>query len=217
MSQTEDTPKFTVINRRKLMEDEASDAVATAAPAAEEKQTEAMRVPDKPVEETRAAQDAPGPRLVEMSERGPAAEPVAESAAQEELDRLPSGPTTEESSFQKAQYDQSAERLETLVRAQNPGAPAMEKIGFEHLVQQLYLSALMQMGAGTPEGQRPRVDILGARQTIDLMGVLQERTVGNLSELEQRTLETALYELRMTFLELTRMISMQTPPGGAKH
>ena len=129
------------------------------------------------------------------------------------------GPSSEESRFQKAQYEQSAERLETLVRAQNPGAPAMEKIGFEHLVQQLYLSALMQMGAGTPEGQRPRVDILGARQTIDLMGVLQEKTAENLTKTEQQTLETALYELRMTFLELTRMISMQTPPpsGGAKH
>jgi hypothetical protein len=101
-----------------------------------------------------------------------------------------------------------------------PARRPQEKIGFEHLVQQLYLSAMMQMGAGTPEGQRPRIDILGARQTIDLLGVVQEKTKGNLSANEERTLDTVLYELRMTFLELTRMISAQPPmpppPGGAK-
>ncbi len=215
MSETQDTPKFTVINRRKLHDDESPAAEnaseSSPAPAAEP-------APSQPGE-------APRLRLVEMPE--PKTPPpataqqdaeAAESADTEAPGDLPPGPTSEESRFQKLQYDQSAERLETLVRAQNPGAPAMEKIGFEHLVQQLYLSAMMQMGAGTPEGQRPRVDILGARQTIDLMGVLQEKTAGNLTPAERQTLDTVLYELRMTFLELTRMISMQPPtPGGAKH
>ncbi len=212
MSETQDTPKFTVINRRKLNDDEAP-----ASETAEESSpdTAAEAAPSEPAE-------APRLRLVEMPEPKtppPAATPEAAEAADPEAPGdLPPGPTSEESRFQKLQYDQSAERLETLVRAQNPGAPAMEKIGFEHLVQQLYLSAMMQMGAGTPEGQRPRIDILGARQTIDLMGVLHEKTEGNLTPTETQILDTVLYELRMTFLELTRMISMQPPtPGGAKH
>jgi len=77
----------------------------------------------------------------------------------------------------------------------------------------------MQMGAGTPEGQRPRIDILGARQTIDLLGVVLDKTKGNLTPSEVRVLDTVLYELRMTFLELTRMISAQPPmppPPGVK-
>jgi len=121
--------------------------------------------------------------------------------------------------FQTLAYEQAAERIDNLVRAQNPAAPPAEKIGFEHLVQQLYLSAMMQMGAGTPEGQRPRVDILGARQTIDLLGVLQDKTDGKLYATESRTLEAVLFELRATFLELTRMIAAQPvapmppPPG----
>jgi hypothetical protein len=63
------------------------------------------------------------------------------------------------------------------------------------------------------------VDILGARQTIDLMGVLAEKTKGNLTEAEDRTLQAVLYEVRMAFLELTNMISLQSmqppvpPPG----
>jgi hypothetical protein len=88
-------------------------------------------------------------------------------------------------------------------------------------VQQLYLSALMQMGAATPEGQRPRVDIIGARQSIDMLGVLEEKTKNNLTPTETRMLETVLFELRMTFLELTKMISLQgvqaPPPKPEKH
>jgi len=71
------------------------------------------------------------------------------------------------------------------------------------------------MGAGAQEGQRPRVDILGARTTIDLLGVLADKTRGNLNEAEDRTLQTVLFELRMAFLELTSMITaqaMQPPP-----
>jgi hypothetical protein len=49
-------------------------------------------------------------------------------------------------------------------------------------VQQFYVSAMIQMGAGTQDGQRPRVDIVGARTTIDLLGVLAEKTRGNLTE-----------------------------------
>ena len=118
----------------------------------------------------------------------------------------------QESREQKAAYDASAQRLEEMVRAQNPAAGAQPPVTFEHLVQQFYVSAMIQMGAGAQEGQRPRVDILGARTTIDLLGVLAEKTRSNLTEAESKTLETVLFEVRMAFLELTRMISMQPPP-----
>jgi hypothetical protein len=81
---------------------------------------------------------------------------------------------------------------------------------------------MIQMGAGTQDGQRPRVDILGARTTIDLLGVLAEKTRGNLNDVEDRTLQSVLFELRMAFLELTSMISLQSvqpppPPPPGKH
>ena len=122
---------------------------------------------------------------------------------------MPPPPTVEESRQQESAYEASAQRLEDLVRAQNPAMGAQPPVGFEHLVQQLYLSAMMQMGAAAPEGQRPRVDILGAKQSIDLLGVLAEKTKGNLSQVEDRTLQTVLFEARMAFNELTNMISMQ--------
>jgi len=132
---------------------------------------------------------------------------------------MPAAPSAEESREQKSAYDASAQRLEDLVRAQNPGVGTQPPVGFEHLLQQLYLSAMIQMGAGTQEGQRPRVDIMGARQTIDMIGVLAEKTKGNLNELEDRTMQTVLFDVRMAFLELTNMISLQsvpTPPPPGK-
>jgi len=218
-----DTPKFTVVDRRKFhADDDSSTSEDTKSPSPSSEAAE-------PVAKSGSGPTS-GPRLTLVEPIQPAPvkqEPPAPTiAVAEEEDfgeeaQLPPAPTAEESRFQKLAYDQAAERLENLVRAQNPGAPAAEKIGFEHLVQQLYLSAMMQMGAGTPEGQRPRVDILGARQTIDLLGVVLDKTKGNLTPQESRTIETVLYELRMTFLELTRMISAQPqspmpPPPGAK-
>ena len=61
------------------------------------------------------------------------------------------------------------------------------------------------------------MDILGARQTIDMLDVLSAKTEGNRTEAESKLLETALFELRMGFLEVTQALSRQAAtrqPGG---
>jgi hypothetical protein len=206
-----------VIDRRKFKAEEEQESRQSAAP-------EPQPAPDpspKPV-----GQVAPnaGPQLVpnegrRETERPPLPAKDAEAAPDQEQE-LPPPPTAEESRQQKTAYDASAQRLEDLVRAQNPAVGAQPPIGFDQLVQQIYVSAMIQMGAGTQEGQRPRVDILGARTTIDLLGVLAEKTRGNLTEAEDRMLQTVLFEVRMAFLELTSMITLQSmqppqppPPG----
>jgi hypothetical protein len=191
-----DTPKFEVIDRRKMKADEEREST-----------------PSEKKPEREAASEAPaGPRLVTSETPTPAApaqKTMVPEPTEETLSELPPAPSAEESRHQKTAYDASAQRIEDLVRAQNPGMGAQPPVGFEHLVQQLYLSAMIQMGAGTQEGQRARVDIMGARQTIDLMGVLAEKTKGNLTETEERMLQTVLFDVRMAFLELTNMIAMQ--------
>jgi hypothetical protein len=203
-----ETPKFTVIDRRKIKADEEHESQQSSATTAESAPT--------PVE------SGGGPRLV-VNESKPEAKhepPSAPASASEAEDEMPPAPTAEESHEQKVAYDASAQRLEDLMRAQNPAVGAQPPITFEHLVQQFYVSAMIQMGAGAQEGQRPRVDILGARTTIDLLGVLAEKTRGNLTTAEDNTLQTVLFEVRMAFLELTNMISLQAmqppqppPPG----
>jgi hypothetical protein len=72
------------------------------------------------------------------------------------------------------------------------------------------------MGAATEPGQKPRIDIIGARQSIDMLTVLQEKTRGNLNEKEQQLLQNMLFEVRMMFLEITNAIASQAqnpPPG----
>ena len=202
-----DTPKFEVIDRRRMKKEEEQETAPSqpAAPA--------------PEPEPKAAA---GPRLVETEPAKPAQTAPAASPDEDDLAaELPPPPSADEKREQETAYEASAQRVEDLLRAQNPAMGAQPPIKFEHLVQQLYVSALMQMGAATPEGQRPRVDIIGARQSIDLLGVLEEKTRGNLTPTEARMLETVLFELRMTFLELTKMISLQgvqaPPPKPEKH
>ncbi len=202
-----DTPKFTVIDRRKMKAEEEQENPQAAAPAA-------VAPPPAPEPGTGpgtgpGTAPAAGPRLV-VSEPEPAGEQP----------ELPPAPTAQESTEQKTAYDASAQRLEELVRAQNPAVGPQPPVSFEHLVQQFYVSAMIQMGAGAQEGQRPRIDILGARQTIDLLGVLADKTRGNLTDAEDKMLQTVLFEVRMAFMELTSMITLQSmqpaappPPG----
>jgi len=201
-----DTPKFEVIDRRRMK-------AAEEEKEREQEQTVASTPQPEPEQPAAKTEPAPGPRLVVPEEKPEPAAPADE----DQLPEMPPPPTAEESRQQKSAYDASAQRLEDLVRAQNPGAGPQPPVGFEHLVQQLYLSAMIQMGAGAQEGQRPRVDILGAKQTIDLLGILAEKTKGNLTDKEAGMLDTVLFEVRMAFLELTNMITLQTvpPPPGA--
>ena len=80
-------------------------------------------------------------------------------------------------------------------------------MSFDQLVQSIYMTTIMQLGGATPEGQQPQVDILGARQSIDMLAVLTEKTKGNLAADENRLLESALFELRMAFLEVTQALT----------
>jgi hypothetical protein len=197
-----DTPKFEVIDRRKMKAEEEKENQQQ--PAATTPEPAPAPAPPAPSAPPAPPASGGGPRLV-------VSEPKPKAAAEAEAE-LPPAPTAQESREQKTAYDASAQRLEDIVRAQNPAAGAQPPISFENLVQQFYVSAMIQMGAGAQEGQRPRIDILGARTTIDLLG---EKTRGNLTEAEDKTLQTVLFEVRMAFMELTSMItlqSMQPPP-----
>jgi hypothetical protein len=207
-----DTPKFEVIDRRKMKAEEEKEG------AHQPPKEPAQAVPAAP--SSASGEPSPGPRLVvnetrheETKHAAPAA--TAEPGAAAEpglLDGMPPPPTAAETREQKVAYDASAQRLEDLVRAQNPGVGPQPPVGFEHLVQQFYVTAMLQMGAGAQEGQRPRVDIMGARATIDLLGVLAEKTRGNLTPTEDRMLQTVLFEARMAFMELTSMMSAPAVP-----
>jgi len=86
--------------------------------------------------------------------------------------------------------------------------PAEERIplppaSFTFLTLSLRTQAEMQLGLlhFGPEEEKPRPDLDLARHTIDLLGVLREKTRGNLTLEEQRLLENSLTELRFRFVQ----------------
>src|SRR6185312_8439863 len=149
-----------------------------------------------------------GPVAVESPSSAAATHDAAspESADYAQADEPPAL-TAEQSNQARSAYQQTADRLDTAIRAANPGMDHPPAMSFEQIVHSVYMSAIMQLGGATPEGQQPQVDLMGARQSVDMLGVLEEKTKGNLSPEEARLLENALFELHMGFLEITQALA----------
>ncbi len=97
-----------------------------------------------------------------------------------------------------------------------PEAPPQEELAeaprelprpdFASLVVSLGTSALFHLGqiADPTTGEAGSPDLPLARQTIDLVEVLQEKTLGNLSDEEEKLLQSLLTDLRMRFVEASK-------------
>ena len=84
-------------------------------------------------------------------------------------------------------------------------AESLPAIDFSTFVLSLSHSALVHLGdAPPPDGQASERNLPLARQTIDLLGILQEKTRNNLSGEEERLLDQALYDLRLRFVEISK-------------
>jgi Domain of unknown function (DUF1844) len=87
------------------------------------------------------------------------------------------------------------------------GSDELPAIDFATFVLSLSHSALVHLGdAPDPSGGPARPDVTMAKQTIDLLALLQEKTEGNLSGEEERLLDQVLYDLRMRYVEVTRSV-----------
>ena len=84
------------------------------------------------------------------------------------------------------------------------GAPA-EPVTFSTFVLGLSTQALLHLGEiPNPVTGAVETDLEAARQVIDILGMLAEKTRNNLEPSEQSLLESALYDLRMRYVELRR-------------
>ena len=183
-------PEFTVTDRRKFNLDEllSSPAEPYEAP---------VQIPDpEPVPEGRV--DTPAAVSQEISHDLP-------------MDEGWDSPSEADQSAQTAAYRDSHRALDSALDAQQPGLS--QQLGgatFERLVALISTQALLLMGALAPEGQQPRVDVVGARQQIDLLEVLKDKTANNLDVKEQSMIDNTLFELRMMFIEI--MNAFAAPP-----
>ncbi|MBB5345541.1 DUF1844 domain-containing protein [Tunturibacter empetritectus] len=192
----EQNKPFVVTDRRKFTMDGELRPDADPSPEREERAT-------SPVESATVVPTAPTPPATPETPQDP---------------ELPPALTAEQTEQAKRAYDMTADRLDTAIRSANPGMDHPPTMSFDQLVQSVYMTSILQLGGTTQEGQQPQVDILGARQSIDMLAVLEEKTKGNLSPEESRLLESALFELRMAFLEVTQALARSAAskaPGGA--
>ena len=85
------------------------------------------------------------------------------------------------------------------------GATEAVPVTFSTFVLSLSTQALVHLGEiADPASGQVSVDLVAAKQMIDILGVLDTKTRGNLDEAEQGLVESMLYDLRMKYVELMR-------------
>lgn len=141
---------------------------------------------------------------------------VGSQATTAEADPMPQPPSGAEQDAQHAEYRASGKKIDDMLAERGHGKAEDFEMTFERLVQSLYVTALLQLGMMHQEGETPRPDIIGARQTIDTLGVLKDKTRGNLTPAEDNLLQNTLFELRMAFLEMTNAITRAPGPASGK-
>jgi Domain of unknown function (DUF1844) len=84
-------------------------------------------------------------------------------------------------------------------------AETLPRVDFATFLLSLSHSALVHLGeAPNPETGTVEKSLVLARQTIDLVGMLEEKTKGNLTGDEERLIAQILFDLRMRYVELSK-------------
>ena len=93
-------------------------------------------------------------------------------------------------------------------RESRRGERAAAELTFETFIVGLSTQALVHLGEiPDPQGTESKPDLIAAQQLIDIIGILKEKTRGNLDRDEQSLLDAILFELRMKYVERAK------PPG----
>ncbi len=85
-----------------------------------------------------------------------------------------------------------------------PDSPpvALDPVDFSTHILSLASSALIALGKmPDPNGQPHPLDLETARHLIDVLGMLEQKTKGNLDEAEQKLLASLIYDLRVAYVD----------------
>jgi hypothetical protein len=197
--------EFVVNDRRLFSSDgELRQDVAEAEERAAEREREASEAQQRANEARAAEQKAAAPQVPKIDLT--------------DADTDAAGPTVEEHKAGADAYAESTRKMDYRIKKeldkQGRGDQARDfEMNFEKFIASLYMTSLMQLGLAAPQGEKPTLDLIGARQTIDILGLLNDKTKGNLTAPEESTLRNILYELRMAYLEVTNLLA--NPPKDA--
>ena len=165
--------------------------------------------------ETGGDREAPKPVASATPQAQAEKMPPPQNTSVTPLDReIPPPPTKAEQDAQAAAYRQSSKDLDSEVELSGRSAKEFE-MTFERFLASLYMTAMLQLGLMREQGAQPQIDIIGARQTIDTLSLIGEKTKGNLTRAEENFLQNSLYELRMAYVEVTNALARPPQPGPA--
>ena len=87
-----------------------------------------------------------------------------------------------------------------------PEAPrALPALDFSTLILSMASTAMVQLGVvAAPGGDAPAPDLDAAKQAIDILAILEEKTRGNLDDAEAKLLASLLYDLRVAYVDATK-------------
>jgi hypothetical protein len=168
-------------------------------------------VPDETEAPKAAAPSAPARESAPVAQ---VAAPSPEKSGGNAEREIPLPPTAAEQDAQAAAYRRSSNDLDSQVELSGRSAKEFE-MTFERFLASLYMTAMLQLGMMHEQGQQPHIDIIGARQTIDTLSLLAEKTKSNLTAQEENFLQNSLYELRMAYVEVTNALA-RPPQAGVK-
>ncbi len=118
--------------------------------------------------------------------------------------------TTSVENGQTINEEQSPEKQKTEKTAERPcnpkGYPHFE-IDFSTFVISLSQSALVHLGLAKDPDGRSEVTVPLAKQTIDILGMLFEKTKGNLAPEEHKLLTSVLCDVRVKFVKVANTSS----------
>jgi hypothetical protein len=105
------------------------------------------------------------------------------------------GPKQQENARQ--QFEEAAK-----TSAAEHGRVSLPEVSFSTFIFSLSSSVLVHLGEiPEPDSKNVHVDLAMAKQIIDTLGMLQEKTRGNLESDEERLLKSVLYDLRLRFVQ----------------
>jgi Domain of unknown function (DUF1844) len=115
-----------------------------------------------------------------------------------------------EAQIEAARHPVTPSPLEAPANAQPPADAPKASPAFENLIRMIGSNAAMVLGAyADPRTGQPVIDPEAARELIDMLDVLQEKTRGHLAEEEENLLLDLLGKLKMTYLEVNQALAAQ--------
>jgi hypothetical protein len=112
-----------------------------------------------------------------------------------------SGSQTEEPKPSESPKGEEKKEVEQEKRTGEPEDPSLMEIDFSSFIFSLSTSALLHLGeVPDPVTQKIEKNLPLAKQTIDILGMLKEKTRGNLTPDEEKLIDNILADLRWRFI-----------------